>query len=152
MSEVIDSGTRAQSAEPTSHLAGLHHVGLTVSDVAASEVWYGRVIGLRRMFVESHYGGDGEGYAVILGAEGLPFNVGLDHHPDNAGERFDHTRTGLDHVCFCVPDRAALDAWAAHLTREGVVHSGVTAVDGTPFAVVNFRDPDGIALELICAE
>lgn len=131
-------------------LTGLHHVGLTVSDVETSEAWYGRVLGLRRLFMEPHHDGDGSGYAVVLGGEGLGFNVGLDHHADNAGEPFDPTRTGLDHVSFLVDGREHLDAWAAHLSREGVAHSGVVEVDGTPFAVLNLRDPDGIALELIC--
>lgn len=149
MSDAVSSSVRVRMAGPPSMLTGVHHVGLTVTDVDASEIWYGRVIGLQRVFVERHYGGDGTGYAVVIGAERLAFNIGLDHHPGNAGEAFDATRTGLDHVCFRVADRAALESWASHLTREEVEHSGVVVVEGMPFAVINFRDPDGIALELI---
>lgn len=136
---------------PPHTLTGVHHVGLTVTDVAASEEWYGRVLGLRRIFVEPHHGGDGSGYAVILGAEGLAFNVGLDHHPGNPGDAFTATRTGLDHVCFHVDNATGLGPWAEHLTRQGVAHSGIVVVEGMPFAVLNLRDPDGIALELISA-
>lgn len=130
-------------------LAAVHHVGLTVTDIGVSEEWYGRVLGLRRVFVEPHHAGDGRSYAVILGAEGLPFNIGLDHHPDNVGERFSETRTGLDHLCLHVTDPSGLEPWEAHLARHGVEHSGIVEVDGMPFAVLSFRDPDGIALELI---
>lgn len=132
-------------------LAGIHHIGLTVTDIEASEAWYGRVLGLHRVFVEPHHDGDGASYAVVLGAEGLPINVGLDHNPANGGEDFDASRTGLDHVCLQVASRQSIDGWTAHLDREGVAHSGVTAFDamGMHIAVVNFRDPDGIALELM---
>jgi catechol 2,3-dioxygenase-like lactoylglutathione lyase family enzyme len=131
-------------------LAGIQHVGLTVCNVETSEAWYGRVLGLRRLFVEPHPGGSG-GYAVVLGAQGVGINVGLDHHPANQGESFDPTRTGLDHVCFQVDSHAVLQEWTEHLDREGVSHSGITPVDiaGMHFGVVNFCDPDGVALELI---
>ena len=132
-------------------LAAIQHVSLTVTDVAASEAWYGRVLGLHRFFVEPHHGGDGSGYAVVLGAPGLPLNVGLDHHASSAGEGFDAARTGLDHVCFQVPSVAELERWVTHLEREGVAHSGITVLEaaGTRFSILNFRDPDGIALELM---
>ena len=39
-----------------------------------------------------------------------------------------------------------LDDWARHLDEKGVAHSGILRA---PYAtVINFRDPDGIALEL----
>jgi glyoxylase I family protein len=147
----VVTAQQVEGQQPPKTLIGLHHVGLTVTDVAASEAWYGRVLGLRRVAVEPHHGSDNGGYAVILGAEDLGFNVGLDHHPDNDDERFSETRTGLDHVCLHVSNATGLEPWAEHLTREGVEHSGIVPVEGMPFAVLCFRDPDGIALELISA-
>lgn len=129
-------------------LGGLHHIGLTVPDVAASEAWYTRVLGLTRAFVEPHNGGTG--YAVVLHRPGSPLFLGLDKHDANQGDRFEECRTGLDHVSFHVGDRAELDAWIAHFDRHGVPHSGIAEfTEPFMYAVVVFRDPDNIQLELI---
>ena len=130
-------------------LAGIQHVGLTVRSVESSAEWYMRVLGLQRQFEEPHHHSDEGGYAVVLGTPDMSLNVGLDHHPANTGEEFDPTRTGLDHVCFQVSGATALSEWANHLDRQGVSHSGVYAMEGTPFSLLTFGDPDGIQLELI---
>ena len=70
---------------------------------------------------------------------------GLHTHPQSSGERFDEHRTGLDHVAFGCPDRAALLAWAARLDELGVAHGGI--VDAHYGSGLSFRDPDGVALE-----
>jgi catechol 2,3-dioxygenase-like lactoylglutathione lyase family enzyme len=130
-------------------LGGLHHSGLTVTDIEASEAWYTRVLGLIRAFVEPHHGG-GTGYAVVLHRPGSSLFLGLDKHEANLGERFDESRTGLDHVAFHVAERSQLDAWVEHFDRLGVRHSGITEFSQPfPFAVLVFRDPDNIQLELI---
>jgi glyoxylase I family protein len=150
MSTLESSGSRGAGATLPA-LARIDHVGLTVTDVEASEAWYGRVLGLHRLFVAPHHGGDGSSFCVVLGAQGVPLTVGLDHHPANPGHAFDARRTGLDHVCFRVATRGSLESWMAHLDREGIAHSGMTELEamGMVFAIVNFRDPDGIALELM---
>ena len=130
-------------------LTGIQHVGLTVADVDASVAWYTTVLGLERQFDEPHHHSEAGGYAVVLGTPDMSLNVGLDHHPAHRGERFDPTRTGLDHVCFQVSDSDALARWADHLDRLGVTNSGVYAMEGTPFSLLTFDDPDGIQLELI---
>ncbi len=130
-------------------LAGIQHVGLTVRDVELSAEWYQRVLGLERQFEEPHHHSDQGGYAVVLGTPDMSLNVGLDHHPANSGEEFDPTRTGLDHVCFQVGDVNALAEWAGHLDRHRIENSGVYAMEGTPFFLLTFDDPDGIQLELI---
>ena len=140
------AATRA-STQPL--LAGIQHIGLTVRDVEASAEWYTRVVGLERQFDEPHHHSDQGGYAIVLGTPDMSLNVGLDHHPANQGEQFDPTRTGLDHLCFQVHDPDALSAWAEHLDQLGVAHSGVYAMEGTPFRLITFNDPDGIQLELI---
>jgi catechol 2,3-dioxygenase-like lactoylglutathione lyase family enzyme len=130
-------------------LTGIQHVGLTVTDVEASRSWYERVLGLQSQFEEPHHESAAGGYAVVLGTPDMSLNIGLDHHPTHDGARFDPTRTGLDHLCLQVVDPSALDAWAAHLDREGVENSGVYPMEGTPFTLLTFNDPDGIQLELI---
>ena len=144
-----DRNTGDTEAPTAPALAGIQHVGLTVRDVEASVEWYTRVLGLERQFDEPHHHSDQGGYAVVLGTPDMSLNVGLDHHPANSGEPFDPTRTGLDHVCFQVADADALSAWAAHLDQIGVANSGVYAMEGTPFRLLTFNDPDGIQLELI---
>lgn len=142
--------THAETATSTGlGLTGIQHVGLTVRDVEASAEWYQRVLGLKRQFEEPHHQSGQGGYAVVLGTVDMSLNVGLDHHPANAGEAFDPTRTGMDHVCFQVSGSDALAAWATHLAQHGVANSGVYAMEGTPFSLVTFSDPDGIQLELI---
>jgi catechol 2,3-dioxygenase-like lactoylglutathione lyase family enzyme len=61
-------------------------------------------------------------------------------------DRFDEDRTGLDHLSFAVDSRADLDAAAALLDERGIAHDGVKDIGAG--AVLEFRDPDGIALEL----
>jgi catechol 2,3-dioxygenase-like lactoylglutathione lyase family enzyme len=141
--------TQTQGRTAVPQLAGINHLGLTVPDVEASEAWYGRVLGLSRLFVETHH--RGTGYTVVLHRPDSPqFTLGLDQHQANRGERFDECRTGLDHVAFRVADRTELDAWAEHLERQGVPHAGITErTEPFPYAVLVFRDPDNIQLELI---
>jgi glyoxylase I family protein len=142
--------THAETGMSTSPgLSGIQHVGLTVLDVEVSAEWYQRVLGLQRQFEEPHHHSDQGGYAVVLGTPDMSLNIGLDHHPANSGDEFDPTRTGLDHVCFQVSSSDALAAWAAHLVQHGVANSGVYPMEGTPFSLLTFNDPDGIQLELI---
>ena len=61
-------------------------------------------------------------------------------------DRFDEDRTGLDHLAFRLTDKAELDAAADHLDALGIVHGPVKDVG--PLYVLEFRDPDNIALEL----
>ena len=146
---MTSSMAQTQGRTTVPKLAGIDHVGLTVPDVEASEAWYARVLGLTRLFVERHH--QGMGHTVILHRPDSPqFTLGLDKHEGNRGERFDECRTGLDHAAFYVADRAELDAWADHLDRQGVPHAGITErTEPFPYAVLVFRDPDNIQLELI---
>ena len=130
-------------------LTGIQHVGLTVADVEASAAWYERVLGLGRQFIEPHYKSELGGYSIVLGTPDMSLNIGLDHHPAHHGEPFDPTRTGLDHLCLQSASLEDLHTWAAHLTAQGVEHSGVYAMEGMPISLLTFCDPDGIRLELI---
>ena len=124
-----------------SELGSFHHVALTVTDLDASADWYRGVLGLVELFRE-----DGDARrAVVLGFAGGGTAVGLVTHAGGGGP-FDPVRTGLDHVSFAVATRADLDDWATRLESHGVDHSG--AIDVPPGAILNFKDPDGIALAL----
>lgn len=141
-----DDGRRSGAGAPA--LGRLHHVGLTVNDVVASEAWYCRVLGLERLSVEHHNGGSG--HTVLLHRPGGDLDIGLDHHPSHEGDRFEEHRTGLDHVSIHVEERADLDLWAAYLDWLDVRRGEITDVsEPFPFATLVFRDPDNIQLELI---
>ena len=96
------------------HLAGYHHLGITVRDIDASEAWYTKTLGLVRAFVEKHY--NDTGYAVVLTRPGTSFFLGLDHHHEADRKMFDPARTGLDHFALAVSGGEDVHAWAAHST------------------------------------
>ena len=118
---------------------GFHHVSLTVRDLATSAEWYRTVLGLEELFRE-----DGEQrQAVIFGFPGGGHAVALVTHRRGAAA-FDPTVTGLDHLAFTVPTRSDLEVWLERLEQRGIAHSGI--IDVPPGAILNFKDPDGIAL------
>ncbi len=135
-------------------LDGLAHIRLTVTDIARSRDFYDRVFGLPVAF-EIPAGADETTrtqLAFLFG--GVIYKVGanlLGLRPvAPAGERFNEDRVGLDHVSFAVADRQALQDAVAHLDTLGVGHGGIKEFGGT--AVLEFRDPDNIALELFAVD
>ncbi len=71
--------------------------------------------------------------------------LGLTQHEAGSKSLFDPTNAGLDHVGLACADREQLMAWAAHLDRLGIAHSGVRDADYG--SALSFTDPDGNALE-----
>lgn len=63
-----------------------------------------------------------------------------------ATDSFDENRVGLDHVSFAVASRADLDTAATALEARGTPRAGIK--DIVAGYILEFRDPDGIALEL----
>ena len=63
------------------------------------------------------------------------------------GDRFDEDRVGLDHLSFAVSDVAELHDAMGLLDEAGISHGGVKDIGVS--SILEFRDPDGIALELI---
>jgi glyoxylase I family protein len=128
-------------------IIGIHHIGLTVRDVDASAVWYEEILGFQR--VGEFEASDGARRKVFLRHDGLQIRLGLTQHRSGSRESFDETRVGLDHVAFSVADRDQLEAWAARLSDAAVVHSVIASANSIPgAAVLVFRDPDNIQLEL----
>ena len=128
-------------------LGDIHHLGLTVRDVDASARWYVEVLGFRR---EGGYEApDGSRKKVFLRHEHLRTRVGLTQHRDGSPQAFDETRIGLDHLAFAVSSREELDEWAQRFAEHGVVCSPVASANSiTGAAVLVFRDPDNVQLEL----
>ncbi len=136
--------TSVEGTGQSAPITGLSHVQLLVSDVGASAKWYSAVLGLAPFAEDPDIG------YVALQHLGGRFVVVLTRAPtprrapaDPAGPAGD----GLDHLALAVPDGAALEAWAAHLTEVGIDHDGVVLEEGHPS--LQLRDPDGIAIELV---
>lgn len=127
-------------------LTGVAHLTLTVRNLKVSEEWYCELFGFERVHQEHRPHSD----AVLLRDPGSPMVLSLRQHHGSGTARFDETRTGLDHVSFGVADRAELEEWQRRLAGHHVEHSPIT---DTPFgAVLVFRDPDHIQLELSCQD
>jgi len=136
--------TSVEATGQSAPITGLPHVQLLISDVGASAKWYSAVLGLAP-FAEDpdtgyvalqHRGGR---FVVVLTRAPTPRRASADPAGPAGG--------GLDHLALAVPDGAALEAWAAHLTEVGIDHDGVVLEGGHPS--LQLRDPDGIAIELV---
>ena len=130
---------------------GYGHVRLTVTDVARSRAFYERVFGFPVAY-EVPEGADDATRASLAFLFGgviyeLPGGGLLGLRPVAAqDDRFDEDRVGLDHLSFAVPSVADLHDAAALLDEAGVEHGGVKDIGAG--SILEFRDPDGIALEL----
>lgn len=126
------------TATVTPTLAGIFAVKLPVRDLAASRAWYEAVFGLRLEF--EFPDDDGVVRGVAYSVPGLgDTGLALRERPDVAG------LSGFDPVVYAVADRAAVDAWAAHLAGLGVPHRVVEATLGW---MLMFHDPDGLEIHL----
>jgi catechol 2,3-dioxygenase-like lactoylglutathione lyase family enzyme len=123
-------------------VTGFHHLALTVRDLDASTSWYEQLFDLDLAIDEP---GD-ERRAKVYRLRGTTQMLGLVEHRGNDGAEFRPDRAGLDHAAFAVSTRADVDAWAERLDGAGVEHSG--RIDVPIGAILNFADPDGIALSI----
>jgi glyoxylase I family protein len=128
-------------AHPSAPITGLSHVQLLVADVSASAKWYSAVLGLVPFADDPDIG------YVALKHRGGKFVVVLTRAPSPRDPAAEPATDGLDHLALAVPDGAALEAWAAHLTDVGIDHAGVVLEGGHPS--LQLRDPDGIAIEMV---
>jgi catechol-2,3-dioxygenase len=123
-------------------VTGFHHLALTVRDLDASTSWYEQLFDLDPVIDEP---GD-ERRAKVYRLRGTTQMLGLVEHRSNEGAEFRPDRTGLDHAAFAVATRADVDVWAQRLDDAGIGHSG--RIDIALGAILNFADPDGIALSI----
>jgi catechol 2,3-dioxygenase-like lactoylglutathione lyase family enzyme len=124
---------------------GVSHVAITVTDLERSKEWYSRVLGWRSM-VDAH--DEGVDFSVGVLPDGTL--IGLRQYANGSGDAFDPFRTGLDHLALAVPSTDELPEWEQRFAEQGVTYS--TAQEG-PFGwALNFKDPDGVALELFAAK
>jgi len=130
---------------------GFAHVRLTVTDIARSRAFYEDVFGFEVAMEVPADADDAtkEKLGFLFG--GVLYSFGgalLGLRPVAPGtDRFHEDRVGLDHVSFAVAGRDDLDAAATMLDTKGIAHGGVKNIG--PAFILEFRDPDGIALELL---
>lgn len=128
--------------------AGFSHVRLTVTDIARSRAFYDAVFGWP-VAAEVPAGADAairQKLAHLFG--GVLYQVGGEVFGLRpvASDSFDEDRVGLDHLSFAVADRGVLDDAAGLLDGLGVKHGEVKDI-GEAY-ILEFRDPDNVALEL----
>lgn len=126
-------------------LAGISHIDLSVTDRDRSERFYTQVLGFE---VVRRVDQPDLGFRLAdLRHPGLDVEMCVRQPTDGAGSVFDELRPGLDHLSFRVASRAELERWQQHLERHGVRYTPI--VDAPYGAVLVFRDPDNIQLELM---
>ncbi|CAN5396234.1 VOC family protein [soil metagenome] len=131
------------------HLIGVHHLSLSVTDRAVSTAWYSRVFGFR-----AHSEVESATFTrTRLRHPTASLTLTLTQHATVGDDRFDPQRVGLDHLALQVGSLGEVHGYAELLDQLGVEHAPVTLHGDPPqSALVAFRDPDGIQLEVFAVE
>jgi glyoxylase I family protein len=124
------------------------HVRLTVSDIEQSRRFYESVFNWP-VLIEIPENADEttrQQLGFLFG--GVIYDMGgaLIGLRPVAVDRFHEDRAGLDHIAFRAVDKDELEAAALHLDELGIDHEPVKDIG--PSYILEFRDPDNIALEL----
>ena len=114
---------------------GVHHLGLTVPDLAATSSFFIDVLGFQKV-------GEKPNYPAIFVSDGtVMITLWQVANPDSA-TRFDRKNViGLHHVALLVPDQAALDK----------LHQRLAATDGVNIEFQPESLNDGPVRHMMCA-
>jgi glyoxylase I family protein len=124
------------------------HVRLTVTEIERSRQFYESVFGWPVLFELPDNANEATRKQLSFLHGGVVYDLGgslLGLRPA-ANDRFHEDRAGLDHIAFRLGNKAELDSAAAHLDEVGVEHEPIKDIG--PSYILQFRDPDNIALEL----
>jgi glyoxylase I family protein len=124
------------------------HVRLTVTDIERSRQFYESVFDWPVLLEIPENADEATRNQLSFLFGGVIYDLGgtlLGLRPV-AEDRFHEDRAGLDHIAFRLSNKAELDSAAAHLDEIGVQHEPVKDIG--PSYILEFRDPDNIALEL----
>jgi glyoxylase I family protein len=132
----------------TINTSSIAHVRLTVTDIERSRQFYESVFGWPVLIEvpETADAATQEALSFLFG--GVVYDLGgtLIGLRPVAADRFHEDRCGLDHVAFRAASKDELDAAAAYLDELGIEHEPIKDIG--PSYILEFRDPDNIALEL----
>jgi len=128
--------------------SSIAHVRLTVTDIERSRQFYESVFGWRILIELPDNADEATREALSFLFGGVIYDLGgaLIGLRPAATDRFHEDHCGLDHLAFRVGSKAELDDAAKHLDNLGVTHEPVKDIG--PSYILEFRDPDNIALEL----
>ena len=149
--------TTTPGGTPVVRATGLHHVRLTVTDIARSKAFYSSTFGAEPAIDFTDQAGDPstrQDRTRFYG--GCVYRFGnqlLGLRPvAEPTDRFDSTRVGLDHVSLSVGSAADLQAAVGRLDAAGIPHGEVTDLGDVGLLILSLQDPDGINLELTAVE
>jgi glyoxylase I family protein len=133
--------TTTVASEIPHAIGQIDHVALSVTDLQASERFYTNILGFVVVM------GIPDGRICMQPTTG--FVLALLAHQGAPGGRFSELHTGVDHLGFAASSREELERWERHFDAHGVTYTPMR--DEAFGSHLNFRDPDGIALELSCS-
>jgi glyoxylase I family protein len=124
------------------------HVRLTVTDIERSRRFYESVFGWPVLLEVPDNADESTRKQLGFLFGGVIYDLGgaLIALRPVASDRFHEDRAGLDHIAFRTADKAELDSAAEYLDELGIDHEPVKDIG--PSYILEFRDPDNIALEL----
>jgi len=124
------------------------HVRLTVTDIERSRRFYESVFGWPVLIEIPDNADEATRAQLAFLFGGVIYDLGgaLIALRPVADDRFHEDRAGLDHIAFGAVDKAELDSAARHLDDLGIAHEPVKDIGAS--YILEFRDPDNIALEL----
>lgn len=128
--------------------SSIAHVRLTVTDIERSRQFYESVFGWPVLLEVPDNADEATRKQLSFLFGGVIYDLGgtlLGLRPV-ATDRFHEDRAGLDHIAFRVATKDELDSAAAHLDELSIAHEPVKDIG--PSYILQFRDPDNIALEL----
>jgi glyoxylase I family protein len=117
--------------------AGVSHAAITVTDLDVSQRFYIEVLDFVAVM--------DVGYGRICVHRDTGFTLGLIKHGAAHGGAFSELNTGLDHLGLVAASRAELEEWVRRFDAHGVTYTPIRDMEMGYH--LNFRDPDGIALE-----
>lgn len=131
-------------------VTGFAHLRLTVTDIERSRAFYDALFGWEVAFEVPPDADDATAQALGFLYGGIIYSFAgglLGLRPVAPGtDTFSEDRVGLDHLSLSVGSTADLDAAIATLDSLGAAHGEVKNLGAV--SILEFRDPDGIALEL----
>lgn len=125
--------------QPVHPATRVGHIHLKVADLERSIAFYSGILGFE---VTQRYGPA----AAFLSAGGYHHHIGLNTWESAGGTPPAPGHTGLYHVAFLYPDRAALAEAVRRVAEAGIPFEG--AADHGVSEAVYLRDPDGNGIEL----